>query len=307
MNREFLIFLFFLLLSGTFWLLMTLNETYERDIDVPIQLVDIPQNVVLTSDTTTNVRITIHDKGFSLLAYLYGNKIHPIGINFNTYAKKTGTGTVSSAELQKIIYKQLFNSSRIVALKPEKFEFYFNYGLKKRVPIRLYGTITPGPSYYLSKILFSPESVEIYASREMLDSIKYVKTENIKILNLTDTLVKEISLSRIKGVKYVPEKLKISICPDILTEEKFEIPIIAENMPAGKILRTFPARVTVTFTVGASMFRSIRPDGFKVVADYNEVMNNPSDKCNIYLRSVPHGVRNARINVNQVDYLIEEQ
>lgn len=307
MNREFLIFLFFLLLSGTFWLLMTLNETYERDVEVQIQLVDIPKNVVLTSDTTTNVRVTIHDKGFFLLTYLYGNKIRPISINFNTYAKKTGIGTISSAELQKIIYKQLFNSSRIVALKPDKFEFYFNYGLKKLVPIRLSGNITPGPSYYLSKILFSPQSVEIYASREMLDSIKYVRTENIKILNLTDTLVKEVSLSKIKGVKYVPESVKISICPDILTEEKFEVPIVAENMPDGKILRTFPARVTVTFTVGASMFRSIRPDGFKVVADYNEVMNNPSDKCNIYLRTVPHGVRNARINVNQVDYLIEEQ
>lgn len=286
---------------------MTLNETYERDVEVQIQLVDIPKNVVLTSDTTTDVRVTIHDKGFFLLSYLYGNKIRPININFNTYAKKTGIGTISSAELQKIIYKQLFNSSRIVALKPDKFEFYFNYGLKKLVPIRLSGNITPGPSYYLSKILFSPQSVEIYASREMLDSIKYVRTENIKILNLTDTLVKEVSLSKIKGVKYVPESVKISICPDILTEEKFEVPIVAENMPDGKILRTFPARVTVTFTVGASMFRSIRPDGFKVVADYNEVMNNPSDKCNIYLRTVPHGVRNARINVNQVDYLIEEQ
>ena len=29
-NKEFLIFLFFLLLSGAFWLVMTLNETYER-------------------------------------------------------------------------------------------------------------------------------------------------------------------------------------------------------------------------------------------------------------------------------------
>lgn len=286
---------------------MTLNETYEREVEVPVKLVEIPKNVVLTSDTTTNVRVTIHDKGFSLLAYLYGNKIHAINIDFNSYAKKTGIGTISSAELQKIIYKQLFSSSRIVSLKPDKFEFYFNYGLKKRVPVKILGRITPGPSYYLSKILFSPDSVEIYASREILDSIKYVRTESLRILNLTDTLVKEISLSKIKGVKYVPEKVRVSICPDILTEEKFDVPIIAENMPDGKILRTFPARVTVTFTVGASLFRSIRPDGFKIVADYNEVMNNPSDKCNIYLRSVPHGVRNARINVSQVDYLIEEQ
>ncbi len=192
-------------------------------------------------------------------------------------------------------------------MKPDKYEYFFNYGLKKRMPVRLIGKIIPGQSYYLSKITFSPDSVDIYASREMLDSIKHVNTEPLNIRNLTDTVIKDVALYRIKGVKYVPEKVKVSICPDILTEEKCEVPIEAVNMPEGKILRTFPSRVTVTFTVGASLFRTISPERFKVVVDYNELMAEPSDKCNIYLRSVPHGVRNARLSVAQVDYLIEEQ
>ncbi len=307
MNREFLIFLFFLFLSGAFWLLMALNETYEKEIEIPVQLVEIPKNVVLTSDTTTIVRVTVRDKGFSLLAYLYGNKINPISVKFKNYAKKTGVGVIPQAELQKIMSRQLFSSSAILSMKPDKYEYFFNYGLKKRMPVRLIGKIIPGQSYYLSKITFSPDSVDIYASREMLDSIKHVNTEPLNIRNLTDTVIKDVALYRIKGVKYVPEKVKVSICPDILTEEKCEVPIEAVNMPEGKILRTFPSRVTVTFTVGASLFRTISPERFKVVVDYNELMAEPSDKCNIYLRSVPHGVRNARLSVAQVDYLIEEQ
>ena len=307
MNREFLIFLFFLFLSGAFWLLMALNETYEKEIEIPVQLVEIPKNVVLTSDTTTIVRVTVRDKGFSLLAYLYGNKINPISVKFKNYAKKTGVGVIPQAELQKIMSRQLFSPSAILSMKPDKYEYFFNYGLKKRMPVRLIGKIIPGQSYYLSKITFSPDSVDIYASREMLDSIKHVNTEPLNIRNLTDTVIKDVALYRIKGVKYVPEKVKVSICPDILTEEKCEVPIEAVNMPEGKILRTFPSRVTVTFTVGASLFRTISPERFKVVVDYNELMAEPSDKCNIYLRSVPHGVRNARLSVAQVDYLIEEQ
>lgn len=307
MNREFLIFLFFLFLSGAFWLLMALNETYEKEIEIPVQLVEIPKNVVLTSDTTTIVRVTVRDKGFSLLAYLYGNKINPISVKFKNYAKKTGVGVIPQAELQKIMSRQLFSSSAILSMKPDKYEYFFNYGLKKRMPVRLIGKIIPGQSYYLSKITFSPDSVDIYASREMLDSIKHVNTEPLNIRNLTDTVIKDVALYRIKGVKYVPEKVKVSICPDILTEEKCEVPIEAVNMPEGKILRTFPSRVTVTFTVGASLFRTISPERFKVVVDYNELMAEPSDKCNIYLRSIPHGVRNARLSVAQVDYLIEEQ
>lgn len=57
---------------------MTLNETYEKEIEVPVTLVDIPKNVVLTSDTTTDIRVTVRDKGYYLLTYLYSNKIHPI-------------------------------------------------------------------------------------------------------------------------------------------------------------------------------------------------------------------------------------
>ena len=70
-NKEFLIFLFFLLLSSTFWLLITLNETYEQEIVIPVHLVDVPKNVVLTSDTTMNVRVTVRDKGYTLLTYKY--------------------------------------------------------------------------------------------------------------------------------------------------------------------------------------------------------------------------------------------
>lgn len=123
-NREFLIFLFFLVLSGTFWLLMVLNETYDRELDVPVQLVEIPQNVVLTSDTTTNVRITVRDKGFSLLAYIYGNKIQPVKVKFKNYAKKTGSGVLPSSELQKMITRQLFNSTQVIGMTPDKFEYF---------------------------------------------------------------------------------------------------------------------------------------------------------------------------------------
>lgn len=306
-NREFLIFLFFLILSGTFWVLLALNETYEREIKIPVKLVEIPKNVVLTSDTTTYIQVTIRDKGYSLLTYVYGNKIQTVNAKFTTYAKKSGTGVISSSELQKLIYTQLFSSSRIVGVKPDKYDFFYNYGFHKRIPVKLYGQVSPGQSYYLSKIILSPDSVDIFANKEVLDSIKYVNTARLRITNIMDTVIKYVPLQKMRGVKYVPEKVKLSAYPDILTEEKIEVPITALNMPEGKKLRTFPSRVTVTFTIGVSMFRSIHPDKFKVIVDYNELIETQSEKCNVYLRYIPEGVRNARINVDQVDYLIEEQ
>lgn len=306
-NKEFLIFLFFLLLSSTFWLLITLNDTYEQEIVIPVHLVDVPKNVVLTSDTTMNVRVTVRDKGYTLLTYKYSKELRPVVLKFKNYAQKTGYGVVTPNELQKLTYQRLFNSSRIVSMKPDKVEFFFNYGLKKRMPVKLVGKITPDISYYVAKVMLKPDSVDVYASREVLDSMKYVTTQPLYIKNLSDTVYREVILTPIRGVKYVPNKTRVAAYPDILTEEKIEVPITAINMPEGKVLRTFPSRVTITFTVGASLFRNIKTNAFKVVADYNELVANPSEKCNIYLRYIPHDVKNARININQVDYLIEEQ
>ena len=169
------------------------------------------------------------------------------------------------------------------------------------------GRVDPGESHYLASVKFWPDSVEVYADDEKLDSIKEAFTESIYLQNFTDTVIRDTPLKRIYGVKYIPNTVKIGLYPDIMTEQRLEVPIMAVNMPEGKVLRTFPQRVKVVFVTGASMFRSISPESFKVVADYNDIKANPSDKCTIRIIAVPHGVKNARPEIESVDYLIEEQ
>lgn len=307
-NREFLTFFFFLVLSTIFWLMTALNETYEREIGVPAYLVNIPKNVVVTSDMEDTVRVTVRDKGFALLAYTYGEGIRPINVNFQSaITRQSGYGVVSSQELMKMINQRFSGSSKIVQVKPDRLDFHYNYGLSRQVSVKMAGHVVPGKSFYLARTRFWPEKVTVYGSKQALDSLRFVKTVPINITNFNDTVLRTVALETIKGVKIVPNTVRIGLYPDILTEENIEVPITAVNMPEGKVLRTFPQRVTVNFIVGASMFRSISPEQFAVVVDYNEIIDHPSDKCSIHLRETPQGVRNARLKMTQVDYLIEEQ
>lgn len=307
-NREFLTFFFFLVLSTIFWLMTALNETYEREIGVPAYLVNIPKNVVVTSDMEDTVRVTVRDKGFALLAYTYGEGIRPINVNFQSaITRQSGYGVVSSQELMKMINQRFSGSSKIVQVKPDRLDFHYNYGLSRQVSVKMSGHVVPGKSFYLARTRFWPEKVTVYGSKQALDSLRFVKTVPINITNFNDTVLRTVALETIKGVKIVPNTVRIGLYPDILTEENIEVPITAINMPEGKVLRTFPQRVTVNFIVGASMFRSISPEQFAVVVDYNEIIDHPSDKCSIHLRETPQGVCNARLKMTQVDYLIEEQ
>ncbi len=304
LNKEFLIFLFFLALSGAFWLLMTLNETMEREFKIPMRLSGVPRNAVITGELPDTVRVTVRDKGFTLVTYDF----RPLVFRFSNYADEDeGKGVIPLTDVQKQVLSQMYGSSKLLQVKPGAFDFYFTYGTSKKVPVVFRGKITTSKSYYLAHTEFYPSIVTVYANKQQLDKLQTVEIEPFNYRNLQDTIRQAVKIRKIRGVKIVPPTVRLSVYPDVLTEEAIEVPITAINMPPGMVLRTFPSKVTVRFTIGASLFRTIKPNLFKVVVDYEELAANPSDKCTLQLRSVPRSVSKASLEIDRVDYLLEQQ
>lgn len=307
MSKQILIFLFFLVLSGVFWLFLTLNESYEQEIKVVYKIKGIPKNVVLTSHEIDTIRVTIRDKGWVILRYLY-NDYRSVNINYKNYDRGNGSGIASSSEIKRLIAKQLETSTIVNSIKPDRLEFFYNNGERKRVPVRWAGRVIPEQLYFISHVQYMPDSVDIYSSREKLDSIKVIYTEALNYAGFRDTLIVDCKLSHQKDVKVVPENIRIGFYTDVLTEESIDgVPIKAINMPEGKVLRTFPPKIKIRFITGVSQFRTLRPEDFIVIADYKEISQHPSEKCNIYLKTVPHGISRATLETKKVDYLIEEE
>lgn len=304
-NKEFFVFLFFLAVSAGFWFMTVLNETTEKEIPVPVQFVGVPHNIVITEPLPDTIRVVVRDKGFVLMSYLHGDIVKPLKINFTTYARGNGKGSVTISEVQKTLGSMFYASSKIVSVKPEKMDFLFNFGMSKIVKAHIDGIIRPADTYYLARTAISPDSIKIYATQAMLDSIKELFTENIDLVGFTDTITKDIPLKKIKGVKMVPDHIKATFFPDMLTEKVVQVPIVSVNMPDGLVLRTFPTKVNVKVVAGRSRIDAIRPESFSVVVDYDDVATHPSDKCSLILRTVPNGIANASLEMQQVDYLIE--
>ncbi|MBR3068076.1 MAG: YbbR-like domain-containing protein [Prevotella sp.] len=307
-NREFLIFLFFLCVAGFFWLLTTLNENFEQELKIPVRIVNVPDNVVITSGDNDTIRVNIRDKGISLITYLYSKDQKPIDIDFKRYSHTNGKGIVPASDLLKLVNSQLPASAKAVSVKPESEVFYYNNGEKKLVPIQYRGTVEPDKLYFISDVSYMPDSVTIYASEEKMDSIDMVYTETLKYSDFHDSLDVKARLMKIEGVKMIPDVVNIRFQTDMLTEVTIDnIPVKGINMPEGKKLRTFPAKVSVSFVTGMKNYQHMSPDDFLIVADYEELRNSADQKCNIYLRLQPAGIQRVQMETEQVDYLIEEQ
>ena len=308
LNKNFFIFLFFLALAYIFWLLMTLNESYDSDVDVQVTIVNVPDNVVLLSSETETISVSINDKGFTLMGYKYGDVLKPIKLDFKTYRKDLNNVVISAEEIQQLVYQQLSASSKIVSIKPEKVTFYYNYGLSKRVPVRYRGRIDPEGLYFVSKVIYSPDSVDVYSTEEKLDSISVVYTEVMAYSDFHDTLTVKSPLMKNVGMKCVPDEVTISFITDILMEASVtDIPITGIHVPDGKIIRTFPSKATVKFVAGMTVVKELSADDFTVVVDYRDVANGDNtDKCTLYLTAWPENLSKVSLSFSQVDYIIED-
>lgn len=305
-NRQCLIFLFFLGLSTAFWFFQTLNETYEEEIDIPFEVINVPSNVVVTTDLPPALRVSVRDRGVQLLSYLYGKKPGKVMIDFAGYSNPSGYVNVSSAELLKLIGGKFEQSTQVTSLQPENVDFYYNYGQCKRVPVVMQGQVSAARLYSISREELKPDSVTVYAAQELLDTITAAYTENVVLRDIADTTRLDVKFRPVKGAKFTPGKATLDVCVDRLVEKSVMVSVQQINFPATKQLRTFPAKVRVTFQVGMGLYRKITDKNFVLVVNYEDLLRNNNNTCHLSLKTMPAGVSHVRITPQEVEYVIEE-
>ena len=305
-SREFLIFLFFVLMAGFFWLLQTLDNEYETEISIPIRLEDVPEHIVITSEPVSKVEVKVKDRGTVLLNYMLKRRFSPISIEFTEDLSKDNHVKIRTTDIERRILSQLTASTRLISLFPDTIEYYYSSGQSKIVPVKLIGNVTAARQYYISDTIFSPDSVMVYAPASVLDTISVAYTHNLDLSNIIDTITKKVEMAKIRGVKFIPDEIECTFCPDIYTEKTVEVPIIGVNFPYDKVLRTFPSKVNITFRIGVGQFKTVTADDFLVVVSYDELLRSNSDKCTVKLQRVPFNISQISVSPTQVDYLIEQ-
>lgn len=307
-SREFLIFFFFIFVSASFWLLQTLDDHYETEFSVPVKLKDVPDNVVITSDIPSDVKVTVNDRGTVLINYMLGRTFYPVSINFDEYAQGASSYIrIPSADVMKKVAMQLNTSTKLLSIKPDTFGIVYSRGVSKKVPVYMDGTVMASRKHYISDVRFVPDSVTVYAPQAMLDTIHAAYTVPVQLSEVDDTLKKQVLLRKIYGAKFMPAKTELMVLTDMYAEKTVEVPVVGVNFPSDKMLRTFPSKVQVTFQVGLNKFKDIDADDFSVVIDYHNLPADASSKLMPEVRQYPQAVSHVRVSPVEVDYLIEQQ
>ncbi len=306
MDKQFLIFLFFVALSTVFWLFKSLGADYEMEFDVPLRLVNVPEKAVITTGLPRYLRVVVRDRGYVLLQYRYVSPFSPVAVDFAQHTAASGHAVALAGEYVRQAARQLPPTAHIVSYRPDTLEYFYNYGAFRRVPVRLQGRFRARERFGVSGVTVTPDTVSVCALQEILDTLTAAYTVPQKAAGLSgDTAVTAV-LRPIRGAKFTPPSVTARVYVDQITEKTVQVPIQFVNFPATKVLRTFPSKVNITFQVGASRYSRVTARDFVLVVSYGEIAGNKTGKHALRLKTVPPGVSNVRITPGEVEFLIED-
>lgn len=307
-TKDILTFLFFVFVSAIFWFVQELDETFSMEVKIPVRLTGVPEGIIITTDVPRELTLTIHDKGSELLPLWLHSKVDTLRINFQSYdtQEPTGHGTLMYSQLQNSIKRLLPAGAVVSNMSPDTVSFYYNRGLHRRFPVRLRGSIEAAQQYCILGYSFSPDSVDVYAPRTMLDTMTAAYTDVLNMRNVEKGFTENLALRSTRGMRLFPDSVTIKADVDVMTRQSVEVPVVGLNFPAGKSLCTFPATVKVSYLVPSKRKKTIDESQFAVVITYAELQENSTNKCRPHLSNAPFGITGTLVDPIEVTYLIEE-
>ena len=152
--------------------------------------------------------------------------------------------------------------------------------------------------------VITPEMVTVYGPKDILDTLSFVFTQGIKLLDLDDDRTISVGLQN-----PVPSLLHFN--PDIVTMdiriEKFtekSVDVIIDFSSIKAEVKSFPASVQVNFKIAQKDFNLAEMSQFKIVPITEGIDIHTADKLQLKLVRKPDFIRNEWIVPTEVEFLI---
>lgn len=303
-----------IIVSTLFWFLKALNDEYKTDVEFPIEFVNIPDNYQFYGDIPQKLTVTIQDDGFTIMRYKFSYVFLSLKYDVSKYFKKNqelsvdGTIDISPAALKKSIEGVLIPSSDFLGVYPESINILYSKYQEMRLPISVVADIETEKQHIVSgNIVTSPDSIEVIGSAKLLAETSVIYTQPVRAYNLQDSLIRNVALQPIEGLKYKIRKVKLVVPVESFTEKIIEVPIVGRSFPDSLKVRTFPGYVKVSCICGLSQYNAIHSSDFQCYIDFSQVENLSNGHTELNVMTTNAHAQRVLLKQKSVDYLIEKQ
>lgn len=308
-DQRIVVFSICLLIAIGLWFLNAMGKNYITSVYYPVKYINVPKELFLTSKPPSRFELKVEAHGFTLLRQKLSLSVSPVVLDISSIRENHSANglniNIPSESLVRRISEQVSHEITVMSVSPRILTFTFDSLASRKVPVKANTKTTFKPQFFLKgPISVEPESLEVSGPASVLDTLRFIKTEEIKLDDVSSTIEKDLDVMLPDNTESVQDKVSIRIPVEKFTEKEIRVPIIVKNEPADTRVKLFPSEITVTFWVGLSHYEKIHSDNFKAVVDY-KAAEEGDEILDVEIREKPPYIQMIRITPRKVEFLIE--
>ena len=297
------VFLVCLGLASVIWLLSKLNNVYTYIITVPMVITgavsDYDKDFIATDDKIYYIDTKFEGKGLNLLKIMMKNKIviSPDNITIEKISGDNESYQVTTESLRAAFISK-FPTVDVVNIINKRVILQTSFFSQKRIPLLSKITVDSAGEYMqIGNVYIEPDSVTIYGTKNIVDTVTRVFTESLKVEKAKEFIVGTVKTERNNNYEITPREVQYSIEMERYTEVKKIIPITMFHKKETQNYSIIPSDIEVTFNVAKNIFSQFDPTSIVFYIDTKlKSTKVEGDKYLIQHSKLPNGVMIRSIN-----------
>jgi YbbR-like protein len=307
-NKNIKMFLFFIFLSFTFWLLINLSKESINVAKFNVTYYNLPKAKVFQDKPQSSLNLEIKTHGFNFLTYQLNPKSVKINLAHLQYFKGNTYIYLPNNYLRDF-QSQFSQKVEMLSVGVDTLFFKLTTNAVKKVKIKPNLKVNFKMGYnYIKPIKIEPDSVEIEGPKAWLDSINEVVTDDIVLNDLSKNTTQTAALKKAKNskLKYNISSVILNVYVDKFTETSLVTGFDVINVPPTFTITTIPKEVTVKYQVSLTNFNKVTPSLFKIVCNYAFSSKDSLPYLIPQIVEKPSYVKGVTVSPKRIEYLIKK-
>lgn len=301
-GRNVVLYLMCVCVAFLFWIFLSLDNEVQRDYEIPVEIDNIPDSVVIIGSVPRTINAMVQAKGSQLIRF-WGGRTPVLKLKFNDYATPDRTFEMSKMKIDSRLREYFGQAAQIISVRPDSIYAPFTTAPGKVLPLKINLDVKASLQSIISgEIISDFDSVKVYSDSEIPSGLHQIETELGSAYELKDTTVFDLKIKQLPGMRIIPERVKVTVPVEPLISKRRMVPIEVTNLPEGSQLVTFPSSVEVSYLVPMSAFNDDYP--LKVTIDASKIdLSKPKTK--VLPSLTPDHYHNVTFHPDSVEYIFQ--
>lgn len=266
-HEKLVVFTVSFILAFCLWLMVNLNRDFNLDINLPISVVNIPEDQALSKPLPASATVGISGEGWKLIN-IYNN---PPSINLN----------VTQPEIN--LYDQVRQNMnalpdiRVQKVQPLMISADLEEKVTKSVPVISRVNMSFRDQYGLvGPVSVNPDSITVTGAASLVESITAWPTDSVEISDISDDISRTLGLTEPDDLIEINRtEVQITAPVEQFTEGEVRVNVVTRNLPVTSNVSFSPTSIRVKFDVPITHYADLEGRNiFEAYVTYEDLMDD---------------------------------